>query len=116
MAFNSYKYQEGVFDFVLFILYALIIISFLGIFNSSVLFLNDIDYYFRVYICLFLIFRFHPYRKLDDFTSLDRKIIYNAGIIILTTTILNQYIADIKQKIQESKFVINIKQYIQGKF
>jgi hypothetical protein len=102
-------YQERFFDGVIIIIYILIIISFLGIFTNASTYLNDVNYYLRVYVCLFLIWRFNPFRSIDMFTNLDRKIAFNAGIFILTTTILNTYIVEIKQKFNNNKVVSNIR-------
>jgi hypothetical protein len=84
--------QEIFFDIFIYISYALIVISFLGLSNAAPKYLYDLDYYVRIYICLFLIWRFNPFRKIDTFTNLDRKIVFSAGLFILTTTALNQYL------------------------
>lgn len=98
-------YQEKFFDGIISLIYILIIISFLGIFTNASTYLNDVNYYLRVYVCLFLIWRFNPFRNIDIFTSLDRKIAFNSGIFILTTTILNTYIDKFKQKLNQNQDV-----------
>jgi hypothetical protein len=45
----------------------------------------------QIYIGLYLLFRFNPFNKIK-FTDLDKVIIFNAGILLLTTSILNYYI------------------------
>jgi len=97
-------YQEKIFDGVMILIYILIVISFLGLFTKTSSYLNDVNFYLRIYVCLFLIWRFNPFRNIDTFTNLDRKISFNAGIVILTTTILNKYIDEIKQRFDDSKF------------
>jgi hypothetical protein len=54
--------------------------------------LDYLDYYVRIYICLFLIWRFNPLRSTYEITSLDIKIAFNSGVFLLTTTALNQYL------------------------
>jgi hypothetical protein len=98
-------YQEKIFDFVIIILYILVFASFLGVYNNASAYLNTIDYYFRIYICLFLIWRFNPFRNVDVFTNLDRKIAFNAGMFILTTTVLNNYIDKIKNKVDNNRYL-----------
>jgi hypothetical protein len=95
-----HKYQERLFDLIIYVSYLLIIISSLGISESAPKYLSDLDYYVRVYICLFLIWRFNPFRSRYEFTDLDRKIAFSAGVFILTTTTLNQYLVDIKDKVK----------------
>jgi hypothetical protein len=60
-------------------------------------YLDIMDYYIRIYICLFLIWRFNPLRENYEFTKLDRKIAFSAGLFILTTTALNQYLEQLKE-------------------
>lgn len=99
---NSYHIQELLFTLFLAVSYALIFISYLGLYNSAPEYLSTISYYFNIYICLFLLWRFNPFRKLDTFTELDRKIAFSAGVFILTTTALNQYIIEIQNAIKRS--------------
>jgi len=96
-----HKYQERLFNLIIYLTYFLIIISALGISEAAPKYLNDLDYYVRIYICLFLIWRFNPLRMRYEFTDLDRKIAFSAGVFILTTTALNQYLEDFKNKIKQ---------------
>ena len=60
--------------------------------------IDTLDYYTKIYVCLFLLYRFNPFRKIK-FNELDRKIAFSAGLFILTTTVINQYTDDIKNKV-----------------
>ena len=93
------EYQEQIFGIFISLSYFLIILSFFGLSNSAPQYLDKLDYYVRIYICLFLLWRFNPFRKIDTFTNLDRKIAFSAGLFILTTTTLNQYVIDLKNKV-----------------
>jgi len=90
-----FKFQNKFFDLFIIISWILLIISALGLSQSAPKFLEELDYYVRIYICLFLIWRFHPFRSHYEFTDLDRKIAFSAGMFILTTTVLNKYLMDI---------------------
>jgi cytochrome c biogenesis protein CcdA len=92
--------QEKIFNFVIYISYFLIIVSSLGLSETAPKYLQYLDYYLRIYICLFLILRFNPLRSHFEFTDLDRRISFSAGALILTTTALNQYLDDFKNKFQ----------------
>jgi hypothetical protein len=96
-----HKYQERMFDLIIYTTYFLIIISALGLSESAPKYLTELDYYVRVYICLFLMWRFNPFRSHYEFIDLDRKIAFSAGAFILTTTTLNQYLVDFKDKIKQ---------------
>ena len=120
--------QHKLFSIVLFISYILIVAVYLGLSSSASSYLDTIDYYLRIYICLFLIWRFNPFRpfllinahsgafssaksngsarienaqrcRTITFTELDRKIVFSAGLLILTTTALNKYIVQATDKL-----------------
>jgi hypothetical protein len=95
-----HKYQERFFDLFLYTSYFLIILSSLGLSQSAPKYLDNLDYYVRIYICLFLMWRFNPFRSYYEFTELDRKIAFSAGAFILTTTALNQYLEKFKSYIK----------------
>ena len=95
----STKFQERIFDITIYVSYALIILSYLGLSQYNPAFLDDINNYTRIYICLFLLWRFNPLRQVSKFTNLDRKIAFSAGVFILTTTVLNNYLNSFKQNI-----------------
>jgi hypothetical protein len=78
----------------------LMILSAFGLSESVPRFLQSLDYYVRIYICLFLIWRFNPLRSNYEFTDLDRKIAFTAGVFILTTTALNQYVEQLKSSVK----------------
>lgn len=91
--------QESIFNIFLVASYILIFASYLGVSARAPKYLETLDYYVRIYICLFLLWRFNPFRKIDNFTELDRKITFSAGLFILTTTALSNYLNLIEDKI-----------------
>jgi hypothetical protein len=103
---NLNKMQEKVFDIFVIISYILIVASFLGLSTSAEYLLYNIDYYVKIYICLFLIWRFNPLRSKYEFTNLDRKITFTSGMFILTTGILANYIPKVKTQLQTYKSTI----------
>ena len=88
--------QENFFNIFIIVSYALIIISAFGLYSKAPLYLDTLDYYVKIYVCLFLIWRFNPLRTHKDFTSLDKKIAFSAGLFILTTSALNKYLNYVK--------------------
>lgn len=94
-----HKFQENVFTFVVglsWVLYALIV---LGLSTSAPMYLTDLQYYTKIYVSLFLILRFNPFRKIK-FTDLDRKIAFASGVFLLGTTAINtiliRYLENVK--------------------
>lgn len=94
------KFQEIAFDIFVIVSYILVIISFLGLSTRANVLLSQMDFYVRIYICLFLIWRFNPLRSYYEFTDLDRKITFTAGVFILTTSVLANYLPTIKSYIK----------------
>lgn len=98
---DLHNIQTKFFNLFIFISWTLIIISGLGLSKISPQFLEQLDYYIRVYICLFLMWRFHPFRSHYEFTDLDRKIAFSAGLFILTTTTLNEYLLNFEKNFRQ---------------
>ena len=88
--------QLNLFMFIIACSYILLISSFFGLSTQAPIYLKTIRYYVQIYICLFLIWRFNPLRNVKTFTLLDQKVAFSAGLFILTTTVLYQYINMIK--------------------
>ena len=53
--------------------------------------IDQLGYYAKIYISLFLLYRFNPFNKIK-FNNLDRKIAFSAGIFLITTTIIDDII------------------------
>jgi hypothetical protein len=98
--YKLYLFQDLFFNIFIIISYVLIFISALGLSKNAPEYLRKVDEYIRIYICLFLIWRFNPIRHVDKFNDLDRKIAFSAGMFILTTTILNTWLTDIKEVVK----------------
>jgi cytochrome c biogenesis protein CcdA len=94
---NLHEAQSKFFNLFIYISYALLFISALGISQTAPKYLDSMEYYIRIYICLFLMWRFNPLKEKYEFTELDRKIAFSAGLFILTTTALNQYLEQLKE-------------------
>jgi hypothetical protein len=97
---DLHNFQDISFDLILYISYFLLFISYIGISASAPKYLDIIDYYIRIYTCLFLIWRFNPLRSKYEFTDLDRKIAFSAGLIVLTTTALNTHLVKFKDVVK----------------
>jgi hypothetical protein len=96
---DLYKIQDFWFNIFIVLTYSLYILFAIGLFKGAPQYLERLDYYVKIYISLFLLWRFNPFRKIH-FTELDRKIAFSAGIFLFTTSavnkILNNYLTDAK--------------------
>ena len=87
------RLQHKILDFVTYITYFLYILVAFGISATAPKYLDDLLFYTKMYVSLFLIYRFNPFRRIK-FTSLDAKIGYNAGIFLLATTVINSVLVN----------------------
>lgn len=101
MIFNKdiHKFQNNVYDILVYITWVLYIAIALGLSANAPQYLDDLQYYIKLYVSLFLIFRFNPFRRVK-FTSLDAKIAFSAGSFLLATTAigtgLQNYLTELK--------------------
>lgn len=82
---KSYTLQNTIINLIIIFSYIIYITGYIGV---TIISPNNIHYVqniAKVYIALFLIIRFNPFTN-SNFTELDRKIVYNAGIFLLATT------------------------------
>jgi hypothetical protein len=99
---NNYlltKVQSQLFDGIIIVTWVLYIIIVLGLSASAPDYLDDLQYYVKIYISLFLIWRFNPFRQVK-FTYLDAKIAFNAGIFLIMTTFIGSFIKKYTSEIQ----------------
>lgn len=86
---SLHKIQSHMFDILMNVSLLLYIIVSLGISASAPKYLETLQYYLKLYISLFLIWRFNPYNRVK-FNSLDAKIAFNAGIFLLATFVIGE--------------------------
>jgi hypothetical protein len=109
MVFNKdiHNFQNRVFDIVVYVTWGLYIAIALGLSANAPEYLDDLQYYIKMYVSLFLIYRFNPFRRVK-FTSLDAKIAFSAGMFLLATTaidsVLKTYLSDITKKLEFLRF------------
>jgi hypothetical protein len=82
------KAQNTFFNIFIIVTYLLYGLFVFGIFKKAPQYLEMLDYYIKIYISLFLLWRFNIFRHIH-FTELDRKIVFTAGLFLFTTTAVN---------------------------
>jgi len=81
----SISTQEKIFDGFIIFTYFFYITSFvLGLMVINPAIYEYMDYFVKLYVGVFLIWRYNPYRTIK-FTHLDRKLSFHAGIFIVMT-------------------------------
>ena len=100
---NIHQFQNRMYDIVMYVTYFLYAVVALGLSAKAPQYLDDLVYFTKVYVSLFLIYRFNPFRRVK-FTGLDAKIAFSAGTFLLATTaidgILKTHLLKIREKLK----------------
>jgi hypothetical protein len=88
-----YYIQDHALNFFIIISWISIITISLGLTIINPEYISIINYYIKIYICLYLMYRFNVFNKVE-FTELDRKIVFTAAVFIFTSTTLDKYLVD----------------------
>ena len=100
MTFDIHRLHNKAYDIIIYITWFLYVVIALGLSANAPQYLEDMQYYVKMYVSLFLIYRFNPFRRVT-FTGLDAKIAFSSGVFLLATTAINtglqKYITDLKQ-------------------
>lgn len=83
-----YRSQEIFFNSFIIIMYLAYIAIAVGLLPTFPLYLTYLNNFIHIYICLFILYRFNPFRHVK-FSELDRKIVFSSGLILFTTFILD---------------------------
>ena len=81
-------YQLTTFHIVMIVTYVAYFLALIGMTVMSPTDIQWLDYFLKLYISLFLIWRFNFLRKIK-FNELDREIGFQAGVFLILTTIVN---------------------------
>jgi hypothetical protein len=87
---DIHSFQEKVYDFAIIIVYVLYFVIAFGLDDRAHLYLRRLDNFIKIYISLFLMYRFNPFREIN-FTELDRKLVFSAGVFVFVTTTVNKF-------------------------
>ena len=99
---NSYEAQNSAFTIVSYISFGLLLLTFIGVSSFAPTYLERLHTIMQVYVGLFLIIRFNPFMKRPNFSELDRKVAYSAGLFIIATTSIAKYLQNIAKKTTKS--------------
>ena len=89
------------------IIYGSYLLFLFGIYNVNPSYITSVFKYFEIFLCLFFIIRFHPFRKavLRDF---DQYLIFVSGFIILTNVGIIEYIVNIVNKNKTLSDIVHV--------
>ena len=89
-----HKFQNQLFDIITYTTWFLYIVIMFGLSANAPQYLDDLQYYVKLYVSIFLIYRFNSFRRVK-FTGLDAKIAFSAGLFLLSTTFINNVVKSI---------------------
>jgi len=99
--------KKPFFNSVVFLIYLSYFLIFFGIVYINKKYVQLFSDILLIFVCLFLIIRFHPYRK-HELRNFDAKIIFASAILLLTNAGLTKYyIYKIKNDIESNIKKIN---------
>jgi hypothetical protein len=80
----SQKFQMNAFIVITAITYILYMVSLLGLSKTNTApYVTSIHSYIQIYVSLFLMYRFNPFRNKKEFSELDKQIAFTAGTFLL---------------------------------
>jgi hypothetical protein len=87
---NTYTSASNTFlKYYMYIFNGLIIATYIGIGITVPKWMTVFDYYLKIMIGLFIVYRFNPFRTIV-FDEFDRRVAFSAGMILLTSTVINK--------------------------
>ena len=98
-----YNFEVKFLQYFSFITKLTVVLFIVGFFQSKPTLIIQFNFVVKVILALFLIYRFNSYRKHKiEFTELDRKVCYSAGIYIILISffdLINYYTDSIRKNI-----------------
>ena len=76
-------FQHFIIDWMGYIIFFVFILLFLGIIQKEPTYFIETIFIFKLFLALYLIYRFNDFRKNIKFTELDRKVCFTAGTYLL---------------------------------
>jgi hypothetical protein len=94
--------KKPIYLFLIILVHLLYIITYFGILSYNVKYIDYLNIGIQLFICLFLIIRFHPFRK-HHLKEFDANIIFGSAIYILINLGLTEYIIHYVNNVLEVK-------------
>lgn len=99
------KTKKPVYLFLIFVIYLSYFLAFFGVYYVNPELLQFFIFVVNVFICLFLLIRFHPFRK-HELRDFDDKLIFASGLILLSNLGVQTYIPQFNAVQQYYKNII----------
>lgn len=85
------SYYENIYKYGLYLIYGLYIVSFLGVWYEAPIYLDNINYFFKIFISIVLMYFFNPLRKDEPCTPIQKRIVFSAAFFLLASTTVSAF-------------------------
>ena len=75
--------------------------SYIGFGIAKPTIVTSLDYYLKIFLALYLLYRFNPLRREIEFKELDRRVAFSAGVFLFTTTVLSKILITYSTKYRD---------------
>lgn len=103
--------KNPIFSISIAVLYISYFLLYFGVFYLDKTYITLLSQGIHLFVCLFLLIRFHPFRK-HEINEFDSRIIFSSALILLTNLGITEYL---KQFIQKTVKFSNVLQIIENK-
>ena len=87
------QWQDRVLNIAIVVTYVLYIVIVMGVSKTAPKYLEWLQTGMKIYISMFLVWRFNGWRKVK-YTYLDRRIAFNAGILLIVVTVMELWLGN----------------------
>ena len=101
------SFQNNALIYHAYLVYFIIFLTIIGIEIIEPKYMDTFNDWLKMYIALYLIYKFNSFRTIK-FTELDRRVVFTSGILLLSTTILNEMFNYFSNEINTLKTFIPI--------
>jgi len=91
-------FHEKLYTYGLWASYVIFGLTTLGLWSTGTEVLPKLEFLLTIYIALFLIYNFNPYKKQKPLSGFGRGIAFSAGILILLTKGVKKYLTELENK------------------
>ena len=85
------SYYENIYNYGLLLIYTLYAVSFLGVWNEAPIYLENVNYFFKIFIAVVLAYFFNPLRKDEPCTKIQKRIVFSAAFFLLASTTVSAF-------------------------
>lgn len=87
---NNSEFTRKIYRTLTYSIYIIYVLLFLGIWNSAPEYLDDLNYYLKIFVSLVLLYTFNPLYNIK-FDKIHKDIAFSAGILLIASTSLKAF-------------------------